>query len=84
MDTNVPSNIIVASDLNIMLDPKDKNGGVCGRDPMLKTMENFIDFKPKKGRYTWTNNKARVTNISARLDRFLVQSSFLEKKIIFF
>ena len=73
-------------DLNIMMDPKDKIGGACGRDPMLKKMENFIqlwdliDFKTNKGRYTWTNNRSGVANISARLDCFLVQSYFLEKK----
>ena len=88
VDTHVHSNIIVVGDLKIMMDPKDKSGGVYGRDPMLKTMENFIqfwnfiDFKPKKGRYTWTNNREGATNISTRLDCFLVQSSFLEKKII--
>ena len=59
--TYTPSNIIVAGDLNITMDPKEKKG-VCGRDPMHKSIENFIllgdllDFKPKKGKYTWTNN----------------------------
>ena len=53
---------------------------------MLKRLENFIqlwdliNFMPKKGRFTWTNKRVGVTNISARLDRFLVQRSFLEKK----
>ena len=52
------SNILVAGDLNITLDPKEKKGGVCGRDPMHKTVEHLIsiweliDFKPKRGRYT--------------------------------
>ena len=41
VDTNVPSNVIVVGDLNIMLDPMDKNERVCGRDPMLKTVENL-------------------------------------------
>ena len=90
VDENIPSNMIVVGDLNIMLDLKDKNRGVCGRDPMLKTVENFIqfwdliDFKPKKGRFTWTNNIVRAGNISTRLDHFLVQSSFLGKKKIFY
>ena len=54
VDANLPPNMIVAGDLNIMLDPKDKNRGFCGRDPMLKTIDNFIqlwdliDFNPKK------------------------------------
>ena len=69
---------MIASDLNITLDFKEKKGGICGRDHMLKTVENFItlwdliDFKHKKGRYTWTNNRIGVANISARLDRFQV------------
>ena len=86
VDANIPSNMIVVGDLNITLDPKNKNRGVYERDPMLKTMENFIqfwdviDFNPNKGRFMWTNNIIGAPNISARLDRFLVQSSFLEKK----
>ena len=53
--TYAPSNIIVVDDLNIIMDPKEKKGGVYGRDPMHKMVENFIqlwdllDFKPKKG-----------------------------------
>ena len=45
---------MVAGDLNIIVDPKEKKGGVCGRDPMLKSVQNLIsvwdliDFKPKK------------------------------------
>ena len=62
LTANYLSNIIVAGDLNITMDPKEKKGRVCGRDPMLKTVENLIllwdliNFKPKRGRYTWTNN----------------------------
>ena len=54
LDDNSFSNIIVASDLNITMDAKEKKGGVRGRDPMLNTVENIIisweliDFKPKK------------------------------------
>ena len=64
----------MADDLNITLDPKEKKGGVYGRDPMHKSVENLIqlwymlDFKPQKGRYTWTNNRSGAANISARLD----------------
>ena len=56
---------------------------------MLNLVENLILtwdlilFKPKKGKYTWTNNRTEAANISARLDLFLVQSSLLlDKKII--
>ena len=40
----------------------------------------MIDFKPKRGRYTLSNNRLGTTHISARLDRFLVQSSLLSNK----
>ena len=72
------SNIIVVGDLNIIMNAKEKSGGVYGTDPMLKLVDNLIstweliDFKPKRGRFTWTNNRTGGTNISARLDRFLV------------
>ena len=56
---------------------------------MLNIVENFIlsweliDFKPKRGRYTCSNNITGAANISARLDLFLVQSSLMTgKKII--
>ena len=79
----------MTGDLNLTLDVKKKKGGLCERDPMLNTVENFIlsweliDFKPKRGRYTWSNNKTGAANISTRLDHFLAQSSLMMgKKII--
>jgi hypothetical protein len=44
---------------------------------------DLMDFKPRKGLYTWTNNRTGEEHISARLDRFLVQSTLLmERKLI--
>ena len=40
------------------------------------------DIKPKKGRYTWSNNRVGSTNIAARLDRFLVHSSLMDENFI--
>eukprot|EP00253_Pinus_taeda_P016670 PITA_16670 len=41
------------------------------------------DFNPTQGRFTWSNNRTGTEHISARLDRFLVQTSLLmNKKII--
>ena len=83
LSVNLFSNIIMAGDLNIILDAKEKKGGISGRDPMINAAENLIllweliDFKPKKGRFTWTNNRVGLANISTKLDRFLVQSSLL-------
>lgn len=44
---------------------------------------DLLDFKPRKGLYTWTNNRIGEDHISARLDRFLVQSTMLmERRLI--
>jgi ribonuclease HI len=53
------------------------------RDPAREWVEDLvsawdlIDIKPAKGLYTWTNKRIGPGHIAARLDRFLVQSSFL-------
>eukprot|EP00253_Pinus_taeda_P028020 PITA_28020 len=38
---------------------------------------DLLDFKLKKGIYTWINNRAGAEHISAHLDRFLAHSSLL-------
>jgi len=45
-------------------------------DDMIADWDLF-DPKPAKGQYTWSNNRQGPGNIAARLDRFLVQSTFL-------
>jgi len=81
-------NIIIAGDFNLILDPKEKRGGTSSRDRFLSLVENriqqwdLLDFKLKKGLYTWTNNIIGEEHISAKLDRFLLLSSFLSKKMI--
>ena len=39
---------------------------------------DLLNLNPKKGCFTWTNNRLGLARISARLDRFLVQSSLLD------
>ena len=85
-----PKNIFIGGDMNIIMDPKEKRGGFYTRDPMLNSVENLmlqwdlVDFKLVKGEYTWTNNRSGENHISARLDRFLTNSSImLDNKIIF-
>jgi hypothetical protein len=38
---------------------------------------DLLDIKPISGKYTWTNKRIGPGHIAARLDRFLIQSSFL-------
>ena len=40
------------------------------------------DFKPNKGRFTWSNNRVGAANIVARLDMFMVHSSLMDGKFI--
>ena len=88
MEIHSPINITVAGDLNIILDPKEKRGGFRGKDPLQEVVDSLIqardllDFKPKKGRFTWTNNRVGDAIIYARLDIFLVQSSLLDGNVL--
>ncbi|WP_208081165.1 hypothetical protein, partial [Bacteroides uniformis] len=58
IEQNNLSNIVIGGDLNIILDPKEKRGGIYARDPFINTLENLIqqwdlvDYKPVKGKYT--------------------------------
>ena len=58
MEVHSPTNITVAGDLNIILDPKGKHGGNRGKDPLQEVVDSLIQsrylihFKPKKGRFT--------------------------------
>ena len=78
-----PENIIVAGDLNVTLATNEKKGGSPVRDPSREWIEDIIldweliDIKPNKGNFTWSNKRIGPGHIAARLDRFLVHSSFL-------
>ena len=68
---------------------KEKRGGSSTRDQIIHVVKDIIleweltDLKPTKGLYTWTNNRTGEEHISARLDRFLVQSTMLmERRLI--
>ena len=76
-------NIIVAGDLNLTLRMEEKRGGTIVRDPAREWVEDLmqdwdlLDIPPDNGKYTWTNKRIGPGHIAARLDRCLVQSSFL-------
>jgi len=58
LEIYAPPNIILAGDLNINLDLKEKKGGFWGKDPFHVSVESLIlawdllDLKSKKGHYT--------------------------------
>jgi hypothetical protein len=76
-------NIIIVGDLNITLASSEKKGGSPVRDPAREWVEDLImdwdleDIKPVRGKYTWSNKRLGPGHIAARLDRFLIQTSFL-------
>ena len=78
----------MAGDLNIVMEPMEKRGGNIGKDPFQEMVDSLIhshyllDLNPKKGSFTWTNNRLGLARISAHLDRFLVQSSLLDFGIL--
>ena len=53
------------------------------RDPIREQVDDIIsewdlsDVISTKGQFTWTNKRLDPGHIAARLDRFLVQDSFL-------
>jgi hypothetical protein len=73
----------VAGDLNVTLSQVEKKGGSIVRDPAREWVEDLIsdweleDIIPTNGKFTWSNRRLGPGHIAARLDRFLVQSSFL-------
>lgn len=76
-------NTIIVGDLNLTLLSLEKRGGSIVRDPARELAEDLmqdldlIDIKPTNGKFTWSNKRVGLGYIAARLDRFLVQSSFL-------
>jgi exonuclease III len=83
LQQNDLENIILGGDLNLTLATTEKKGGTIVHDPAREWVEDLMssweleDIKPAKGKYTWTNKRVGPGHIAARLDRFLVQSSFL-------
>jgi hypothetical protein len=84
---NELENIILGGDLNVTLAQEEKRGGSIVRDPAREWVEDLIsawdlmDIKPTRGHYTWTNKRVGPGHIVARLDRFLIQSSFLTLRL---
>ena len=81
--SNIHENLVLAGDMNVTLALWEKKGGSLARDQAREWVEDIMleweleDIKPTKGKFTWSNKRVGPRHISARLDRFLVQSSFL-------
>ena len=81
-------NIIVAGNLNVTLAANEKKGGTLVRDPSREWVEDIIlgwdliDIKPVKGKFAWKNKRLGPGHVAARLDRFLVHSSFLSMGLL--
>ena len=76
-------NVILAGDLNGILNQAEKRGGSVVKDPIREQVDDIIlewglsDVIPAKGKYTWNNKRLGPGHIATRLDRFLVQDTFL-------
>ena len=83
LSANQHDNLVLAGDMNVTLALSEKKGGSPVRDPAREWVEDIIsgwdleDIKPSRGKFTWTNKRIGPGHITARLDRFLVHSSFL-------
>ena len=81
--SNLLGNVILAGDLNIILNQAEKRGGSVVRDPIREQFDDLImewglsDIIPAKGKYTWNNKRLGPGHIAGSLDRFLDQDSFL-------
>ena len=80
---NNHENLVLAGDMNVTLALWEKKGGSPVRDPAREWVEDIMldweleDIKPTSGKFTWSNKRVGPGHISARLDQFLVHSSFL-------
>ena len=81
--SNLLGNVILAGDLNVILNQAEKRGGSLVREPIREQVDEIVmewglsDVIPAKGKYTWNNKRMGSGHIASRLERFLVQYSFL-------
>ena len=81
--SNLQGNVVLARDLNVILSQEEKIGGSLVKDPIREMVDdiilewNLMDVKPSSGKYTWNNKRTGPGHIAARLDRFLIQATFL-------
>ena len=80
--------IIIAGYFNTTKSSLEKRGGSIIRDSFGEKLEDtmvdldLLDPMPKNGKFTWSNKRAGSEHIAARLDRFLVSTTFLQKDLL--
>eukprot|EP00253_Pinus_taeda_P017813 PITA_17813 len=83
LEEDQDTNLILAGDLNLVLHANEKRGGTFTADPLRNQLEHImqeqelVDIKPKNRLYTWSNRWLGAGNIMERLDRFLINISYL-------
>jgi len=82
-DFEYTQNCIIVGDFNTIMHLREKRGGSIVRDTSRKNMEHLIPaldligVPPIKGKFTWNNRRVGPGHIPAKLDCFLISSSFL-------
>ena len=76
-------NAILAREKNVILSQDEKRGGSLVRDPIREIVDETIlewdlmDVNPTSGKYTWNNRRIGLGHIASKLNRFLIQDTFL-------
>ena len=80
--------LVIAGDFNTTRKQSEKCGGTKVSDPFGEKMEelmvdlDLLDIPLRNGKYTWSNKRTGIGHAAARLDIFLVSSTFLQKYIL--
>ena len=80
--------LIITGDFNTTRSQCEKRGGTKVRDSFSEKMEDLmadldmLDIPLRNGKYTWSNKITVIGNILARLEIFLVSSTFLQKYLL--
>jgi hypothetical protein len=80
---DLTQNFIITSDFNITRCLSEKRGGSIVRDQFREKMDdcisdfNLYDVPSLNGSFTWNNKRVGHGHIVARLDRFLINKSFI-------
>ena len=80
--------LIIIEEFNTTRSQCEKRGGIKVRDPFDEKTEDLmadldlLDIPPRNEKYTWSNRITRIRHVAARLDKFMVSSTFLQKELL--